>query len=181
MVDPANMDAGTGPGDGCLEKETRFGAYSFVLRNGSNLGEPVREGLGLTGEDLYIEVHVPDSVTGSATAVLGAFRDGVVELADFLIKKRLRPKCLIGVTHENVAKPARRFLNFQVFSGVPDEALDPEKANRIDEGYGKTKRAEDGIPRGPICLCYQSYESFMAFTEKLRSQHGRRSPGAGFA
>lgn len=142
-----------------------------MLRRASDLSEWVRRGLGLADSDSYIEVHVPDSVTGGPTAVLGAFKDGVVELADFLIEKRLSPKCLIGLTHQNVARPAERFLNFQVFAGIPDDAVDQEKANRVDRGYSLTKRAADGVPRGPLCLCYQTYESFMAFTAALRSQH----------
>jgi hypothetical protein len=128
----------------------------------------VRRGLGLSESDSYIEVHVPDSVTGGPTAVLGAFKDGVVELADFLIDKGLSPKCLIGLTHQNVARPAARFLNFQVFAGIPDEAVDQEKATRIDRGYSLTKRAADGVPRGPLCLCYQTFESFTVFTDALR-------------
>jgi len=122
----------------------------------------------MADSDSYLEVHVPDSVTGAPTAVLGAFKDGVVELADFLIEKGLTPRCLIGLTHQNVARPAQRFLNFQVFAGIPDEAVDQEKTRRIDRGYGLTRRAADGVPRGPLCLCYQSYEAFMDFTESLR-------------
>lgn len=179
MVDSEGVDGEAGRG--FLQEETRFGAYSFVLRSGDDLKKSLREGLGLADGDLYIEVHIPDSVTGSVRTVLGAFKDGVVELADFLIEKGLSPKCLIGITHQNVAKPAQRFLNFQILSGVPEGAVDQEKARRVDQGYSKTKRAEDGIPRGPLCICYQSYESFMAFTEKLRGQHGRRSLGQGFA
>lgn len=154
--------------DPALEAETRFGAYSVVLRCAGDLSEWVRRGLGLADSDSYIEVHVPDSVTGGPTAVLGAFKDGVVELADFLIDKGLSPKCLIGLTHQNVARPAERFLNFQVFAGIPDDAVDQEKTTRIDRGYGLTKRAAEGVPRGPLCLCYQTYESFMHFTESLR-------------
>jgi hypothetical protein len=149
--------------------ETRFGAYSVALRGAGGLSEWVRQALGMADGDSYLEVHVPDSVTGRPSAVLRAFKDGVVELADFLIQKRLSPKCLIGVTHRNVARPAQRFLNFQVFSGIPDEAVDQEKRKRIDQGYGLTKRAADGVPRGPLCLCYQSYEAFMDFTERLRA------------
>ena len=104
---------------------------------------------------------MPDSVEGVPRAVLGAFKEGAVELADFLINKRLKPRCLIGVTHQNVAMPARRFLNFRVMSGIPEEVVDREKARRIDQGYGKTKRARSGIPRGPLCFCYQSYEAFI--------------------
>jgi hypothetical protein len=154
--------------DNFLAGETRFGAYSVVFRGAGGLSEWVREALGMADGDSYLEVHVPDSVTGGPRAVLGAFKDGVVELADFLIEKRLNPKCLIGLTHQNVARPAQRFLNFQVFAGIPDEAVDQEKTRRIDHGYGLTKRAADGVPRGPLCLCYQSYEAFMDFTESLR-------------
>jgi hypothetical protein len=160
------------PPNNCLERETRFGAYSVVLRCASELSEWVRRGLGLAESDSYIEVHVPDSVTGGPTAVLGAFKDGVVELADFLIEKGLSPKCLVGLTHQNVARPAQRFLNFQVLIGIPDEAVNLEKTTRIDRGYSLTKRAADGVPRGPLCLCYQTYESFMDFTAALRSRHG---------
>ena len=154
--------------DDWLDGETRFGAYSVVLRAANGLSERVREALGLADGDSYLEVHVPDSVTGGPSAVLGAFRDGVVELADFLMEKGLSPKCLIGLTHQNVARPAQRFLNFQVFAGIPDEAVDQEKTRRIDRGYGLTRRSADGVPRGPLCLCYQSYEAFMDFTEGLR-------------
>lgn len=156
--------------DGELSGELRFGAYSVVLRRASHLRECVRRGFGLSDDDSYLEVHVPDSVTGGPSAVLGAFKDGVVELSDFLIEKGLSPRCLIGLTHQNVARPAQRFLNFQVFAGIPDEAVDREKTRRIDEGYCLTKRAADGVPRGPLCLCYQTYESFMEFTSRLRAR-----------
>ncbi len=154
-----------------LEGETRFGAYSVVMRRGDCLNERVRDGLGLSKGDLYLEVHVPDSVTGEPRAVLGAFKQGAVQLADFLNEQRLSPKCLIGVTHQNVARPAQRFLNFQVMSGLPDEAVNQDKAKRVDEGYGLTRRAAGGVPRGPLCLCYQSYEDFVDFTERLRSKY----------
>ncbi len=161
----------------CQVGEMRFGAYSVVLRGAGGLSQWVREALGMAEGDSYIEVHVPDSVTGGPRAVLGAFKDGVVELADFLIEKGLRPRCLIGLTHQNVARPAQRFLNFQVFTGIPDEAVDQEKTRRINRGYGLTKRAADGVPRGPLCLCYQSFESFMDFTATLRSRHAAPAGG----
>lgn len=161
--------------DNCLEEETKFGAYSVVLKSGRDLNESFRGGLGLIDEDVYLEVHVPDSVEGAPRAVLGAFKEGAVALADFLIEKRLSPRCLIGVTHQNVAAPARRFLNFHVISGIPEQAVDQEKAKRIDQGYSKTKRAQGGVPRGPLCLCYQSYEAFMSFTEGLRERRVAKS------
>jgi hypothetical protein len=132
------------------------------------LSNSLRQGLGLADGDLYLEVHVPDSVEGAPTDVLGAFKQGAVELADFLIDNHLTPRCLIGVTHQNVAMPARRFLNFRVMPGIPEGVVDRDKATRIDQGYGKTKRARNGIPRGPLCFCYQSYEAFLNFTETLR-------------
>jgi hypothetical protein len=168
---PVNAANGTERLDNCLREETKFGAYSVVLKSGRDLDESFRGGLGLTDDDMYLEVHVPDSVEGAPRAVLGAFKEGALEVADFLIEKRLSPRCLIGVTHQNVAAPARRFLNFQVLSGIPEHAVDQDKAKRIDQGYSKTKRAQGGVPRGPLCLCYQSYEAFMDFTDDLR---GRR-------
>jgi len=177
VADPASEDSETGHPDSRLERETRFGAYSVLLRSGNDLNESLRAGLGLTEGDLYLEVHVPDSVTGAPRTVLGAFKEGVVELADFLIRERLSPKFLLGVTHQNVARPAQRFLNFQVLSGVPEEAVGLEKTRRVDQGFRKTRRAEDGIPRGPLCLCYQSYEAFMAFTERLRGKRRRAAAG----
>ena len=167
------MDSEPGRQGGCLEKETRFGAYSVVLRSGSDLTESLRQGLGLSGRDSYLEVHVPDSVEGTPRGVLGAFKDGAVELADFLIEKRLSPRCLIGVTHQNVAMPARRFLNFQVWSGIPEDAVDQEKAKRVDRGFSETKRARSGNARGPLCLCYQSYEAFLRFATALRDRQAR--------
>ena len=97
----------------------------------------------------------------------------MVELADFLLANGLRPKCLIGITHENVARPAQRFLNFQVITGIPDETVTSDKTARVDEGYLKTKRASEGVPRGPLCLCYQSYDAFLAFTASLRLKSAR--------
>lgn len=151
-----------------LREETRFGAYSVLLKDGACLDEPLRHALGLSERDLYLEVHVPDAVEGAPKAVLGAFKQGAVDLADFLIRNDLTPTCLVGVTHQNVAMPARRFLNFRVMPGLPPEVVGQDKASRIDLGYGKTKRARSGIPRGPLCLCYQTYESFLRFTESLR-------------
>ena len=167
------MDSEPGRQGRCLEKETRFGAYSVVLRSGSALNESLREGLGLRGTDSYLEIHVPDSVEGAPGGVLGAFKDGAVELADFLLEKRLSPRCLIGVTHQNVAMPARRFLNFHVLSGIPEDAVDQEKARRVDRGFSETKRARGGVARGPLCLCYQSYEAFLRFAETLRGRQAR--------
>lgn len=126
---------------------------------------------------MYLEVHVPDSVEGLPRAVLRAFKQGAVELADFLVTNRLTPACLIGVTHQNVAMPARRFLNFHVLSGIPEDVVDPEKTDRIERGYRATKRARSGIGRGPLCFCYQSLESFLRFTEALRN----REKAAAFA
>jgi hypothetical protein len=167
------MDCETGHPHGCLQEETRFGAYSVLLKRSNGLNESLRAGLGLTDSDLYLEVHVPDSVEGVPRAVLGASKEGAVELADFLINKRLSPRCLLGVPHQNLAMPALRFLNFRVVSGIPEEVVDREKARRIDRGYGKTKRARGGIPRGPLCFCYQSYEAFLHFTETLRGKQRR--------
>jgi hypothetical protein len=153
---------------GCLREETRFGAYSVLLRDAYDMNRSLRRALGLTVRDVYLEVHVPDSIEGVPRAVLGAFKRGAVELADFLISNHLTPRYLIGVTHQNVAIPARRFLNFRVMPGIPEELVNRDKASRIDQGYRMTKRARSGIPRGPLCLCYQSYESFISFTETLR-------------
>ncbi|GAG30866.1 unnamed protein product, partial [marine sediment metagenome] len=75
--------------DNPLEEETRFGAYSVVLKSGNDLREVVRQVLNLKDGDLYLEVHVPDSVKGAPDAVLRSFREGAVKLADFLIQKRL--------------------------------------------------------------------------------------------
>jgi hypothetical protein len=120
--------------------------------------------------DAYLEVHVPESVEGTPRAVLGTFKQGAIELSDFLVANRLTPACLIGVTHQNVAMPARRFLNFTVLSGIPENAVNPEKTDRIERGYRATKRARSGVPRGPLCFCYQSLESFLRFTEALRKR-----------
>ena len=177
MVDRQRTEGEPGSRDDCLATETRFGSYSFVLKSANGLNEMLRRGLGLRSEDTYIEVHVPDFVRGGPSAVLTAFRDGMVELADFLNEKRLTPEWLIGVTHQNVARPAQRFLNFQVISGIPEEAVGHEKAQRIAEGYNKTKRQEGGAAQGPLYLCYQSYAAFMDFTERLRGgQQVRRAP-----
>jgi len=124
VVDRPKIEGEIGSRDDCLEKETRFGAYSVVLKSAKGLNELLRMGLGLRTEDLYLEVHVPDSVKGAPRAVLGTFKKDALELADFLSEKRLKPRWLIGVTHQNVARPAQRFLNFQVISGIPDEAVD---------------------------------------------------------
>ena len=156
--------------DDVLKTETRFGAYSVVLKSAKGLNELLRMGLGLKPEDQYLEVHVPDSVLGAPRSVLGAFRDGMVELADFLNEKRLTPRWLIGVTHQHVARPAQRFLNFQVISGIPEAAVGREKAQRVAEGFRKTKRREGGAAQGPLYLCYQSYASFMDFAEGLRGR-----------
>jgi hypothetical protein len=125
---------------------------------------------------MYLEVHVPDSVEGAPRAVLAAFKDGAVELADFLSEKQLEPRWLIGVTHQNVAGPAQRFLNFQVISGIPDEAVDRAKTQRIAEGYDKTKRRKGGAAQGALCLCYQSYAAFMDFAESLRGRRQAQRP-----
>jgi hypothetical protein len=148
--------------------EMRFGAYSISLKEASSLHERLRAALQLASEDLYLEVHVPDSVRGPPRDVLGAFKTGAVELADFLTETKLAPAWLLGVTHKNVARPAERFLNFQVITGIPEEAVDEEKRRRIAEGYSKTKRWNLGLARGPLCLCYQSYEAFMDFAAGLR-------------
>ena len=177
MVDRPKIEGEIGSRDDCLEKETRFGAYSVVLKSAKGLNELLRTGLGLRTEDLYLEVHVPDSVKGAPRAVLATFKKGALELADFLSEKRLKPRWLIGVTHQNVARPAQRFLNFQVISGIPDEAVDREKTQRIAEGYSKTKRREGEVAQGPLCLCYQSYAAFMDFAESLRArQQAQRGP-----
>jgi len=154
----------------CLREETRFGAYSVLLKDVGGLSKSLRDALGLADRDQYIEVHVPDSVEGVPRAVLGAFKQGAVDLADFLLSRGLTPRCLIGVTHQNVAMPASRFLNFRVMRGIPDEVVDRAKTTRIDQGYEKTKRARSGIPRGPLCFCYQSYDAFLRFTETLRQR-----------
>lgn len=177
MTDRPNVESEIGSLDHCLEEETRFGAYSVVLKAAKGLNGLLRSGLGLGTDDLYLEVHVPDSVEGSPRAVLGAFKDGALQLADFLNEKRLRPTWLIGVTHQNVARPAQRFLNFEVISGIPDEAVDQEKAQRIAEGFNKTKRRKSGAAQGALCLCYQSYGAFMSFADSLRSgQHAQGGP-----
>ncbi len=177
MVDRPEIEGAIGSRDDCLETETRFGAYSVVLKSAKGLNELLRTGLGLRTDDMYLEVHVPDSVTGAPRAVLATFKKGALDLADFLSEKRLKPKWLIGVTHQNVARPAQRFLNFQVISGIPDEAVGREKTQRIAEGYSKTNRREGVVAQGQLCLCYQSYAAFMDFAERLRGrQQAQRGP-----
>lgn len=174
-----NIESEIGRRDDCLKEETRFGAYSVVLKSAKGLNELLRKGLGLGAEDQYLEVHVPDSVEGGPKAVLGAFKDGAIELADFLTKHRLKPSWLIGVTHQNVAKPAERFLNFQVISGIPGDVVSREKTQRIADGYNKTRRKKGGAAQGALCLCYQSYAAFMDFAERLRGrQRAQQSAGS---
>jgi hypothetical protein len=179
VVDRPRNDREISGRDDRLETERRFGAYSVVIRSAKVLNELLRAGLGLSTEDVYLEVHVPESVTGAPRSVLGAFKTGIVELADFLSEKRLEPRWLIGVTHQNVARPAQRFLNFQVISGVPEEAVGSEKTRRIAQGYRQTKRSKGGSAEGPIYLCYQSYAAFMEFAESLRSRQKAQSGLAG--
>jgi len=165
--------------DDHLRRESRFGAYSVVLKSAKGLNELLRTGLGLKTKDLYLEVHVPDSVEGTPRAVLAAFRDGIVDLADFLNEKRLEPRWLIGITHQNVARPAERFLNFRVISGIPEETVGREKTRRIAEGYRKTKKRNGKAESGPLYLCYQSYAAFMEFAESLRGRHQAQRGRAG--
>ncbi len=177
VVDRQKIEDETAGRDDCLEEETRFGAYSVVLKSAKGLNELLRMGLGLRTEDLYLEVHVPDTIKGAPRAVLATFKKGAIELADVLSEKRLKPRWLIGVTHQNVARPAQRFLNFQVISGIPGDAVDREKAQRIADGYNKTKRQKGGAAQGALCLCYQSYAAFMDFAESLRGrQQAQRGP-----
>ena len=178
MVDRPKVEGEMGSRGDRLEKETRFGAYSVVLKSTKGLNESLRRGLGMGTDDLYLEVHVPDSVKGGPRAVLETFKTGALELADFLREKRIKPGWLIGVTHQNVARPAERFLNFQVISGIPSETVNREKTQRIAEGYRQTKRREGGAPQGPLCLCYQSYTAFMEFADRLR---GRQQAQRGLA
>lgn len=179
MVNETRVGGVTGRRVMPLEEETRFGAYSVVLRSAKGLNELLRAGLGLKTDDQYLEVHVPDAVKGAPTAVLEAFKNGAMELADFLKEKRLTPTWLIGVTHQSVARPAQRFLNFRVVAGIPEEAVGPEKSERIADGYSKTRRWEAGIGRGPLCLCYQSYAAFMDFAESLRRRQQSQPGPAG--
>ena len=170
MVDRHKTESQIKSRNDCLEEETRFGVYSVVMKSAKGLNELLRTGLGLGGEDMYLEVHVPEAVAGGPRAVLETFKMGALELADFLREKRLKPGWLIGVTHQNVARPAERFLNFQIISGIPAEAVNREKTQRIAEGYRQKKRREGGAEQGPICLCYQSYGAFMEFAEGLRGK-----------
>ncbi len=179
MVDRPKVKGEIGNRGGRLEKETRFGAYSVVLKSAKGLNELLRAGLGLGTEDMYLEVHVPDSVRGGPRAVLETFKRGALELADFLREKRLKPRWLIGITHQNVARPAERFLNFQVISGIPAEIVNREKTQRIAEGYRKTKRRKGGAAQGPLCLCYQSYSAFMEFADGLRCRKQTERGAAG--
>ena len=181
VVDRLKTEGQIGSRDDCLEEETRFGVYSVVMKSAKGLNELLRTGLGLGAEDTYLEVHVPDAVTGGPRAVIETFKTGALQLADFLREKRLKPGWLIGVTHQNVARPAERFLNFQVISGIPAEAVGREKTQRIAEGYRKTKRRKGGAAQGPLCLCYQSYAAFMEFAEGLRGKRRaqRAPPGTG--
>jgi len=177
VVDRQKIEDETEGRDDCLEEEARFGAYSVVMKRAKGLNDSLRTGLGMGVDDMYLEIHVPDSVKGGPKAVLETFKKGALDLADFLREKRLRPGWLIGVTHQNVARPAQRFLNFQVISGIPAEAVDREKNRRIAEGYRKTKRRKGGTAQGPLCLCYQSYAAFMDFAEILRRrQQANRGP-----
>jgi hypothetical protein len=57
-----------------LQTETSFGAYAVILRTGEQLPEPIREWLALKRNDIYLEVHVPNSVKGSPRRVLRSFR-----------------------------------------------------------------------------------------------------------
>jgi len=168
----------TPEGTGALEEETRFGAYSVVLKKAKGLNAVLRAGLGLKANDLYLEVHVPDPVRGTPGSILKAFKEGAMEMADFLSERHINPRWLIGITHENVARPAQRFLNFQVITGIPDDAVDREKSDRVAMGYSNTKRWEGGAPQGPLCLCYQSFAAFMDYAERLRR---KRSAGVGSA
>ena len=145
MVDRPKSEGEIGSRDDCLEKEARFGAYSVVLKSAKDLHELLRMGLGLRTEDLYLEVHVPDSVKGAPRAVLATFKEGALELADFLSEMRIKPGWLIGVTHQNVARPAQRFLNFQ---GFPTKPWTARKRKGSLRGTTRPKDGKAGSRRG---------------------------------
>jgi hypothetical protein len=154
VADRPKIEGEIGSRDDCLEKETRFGAYSVVLKSAKGLNELLRMGLGLRTDDLYLEVHVPDAVKGAPRAVLATFKKGALELADFLSEKRLRPRWLIGVTHQNMARPAQRFLNFQV---TPPSWISPRACgvgNRLNEGRPGPESALPPIHRG-VCSLWE--------------------------
>ena len=166
------MGRATGdPGDR-LREETRFGAYSVRLKDVNGLNKSLRHALGLTDSDMYLEVHVPDSVEGVPSAVLGAFKQGALQLADFPNQRTLDSKCLLGVTHQNVAMPARRFLNFRVMPGIPEDVVerpgllveesvsdDPHSRNMLRHHVQDRQCATDllgvrHLPRRHVRLCH---------------------------
>lgn len=147
---------------GVLEEERRFGVYGVLLKRASNLTDAARSRLGFSQDDSYLEIHVPDVVQSDGQKlVLGAFVDGFNKLATFLDKHGIWPKALVGFTHGGVAVWAGRYLNFDLTKDIPEQELDKETICRINEGFSKTERAARGKERGPIYLCFQTFESFM--------------------
>ncbi|OGD87458.1 hypothetical protein A3I53_03750 [Candidatus Curtissbacteria bacterium RIFCSPLOWO2_02_FULL_40_13b] len=156
MTDRDNGDCGI------HVQETRIGVYSVLTRKATDLTDAIRNRLGFSDQDTYLEIHVPDVIEDDGQRrILETFIEGFRNLAAFLEERGLRPRALVGVTHAGVAVWAGRYLNFDLTKGIKESELDDETLERINEGFAKTERAARGKERGPIYLCVQTFESFM--------------------
>lgn len=145
-------EKGSRPQIGVLEVEFPRAAF---------LPYAIRNCLGLGKDDRYLEIHVPNLIEASKPQqILRAFRNSFELLAEYMKREQIVVKCLLGITHERLAKAAK-FFGFDVIK-IDDIKFNSYMLGRINQGYVLTPNHKKGRPMGDVLVCYQQTEKFMA-------------------
>jgi len=107
--------------------------------------------------DSYIELHLPE-VELPKDRPLERVAESLASLAEYIGEKGLKPKYVMGITHERLARAASRQIGFQI--------IDPNMPQELREVIERTNdyAVQDGLkaePMGPLVLIYQEIDTFL--------------------
>ena len=141
--------------------EYPVGFFNVIHRVASYLPREIRYRLSLEPHHPILQLHMHNALeVQNDREILLQFRQGFPEVAKHTLSNNFRPESVFGLTYERLAKGAALF-GFRRFA-IDEAQLPPGEIEIINEGYSKTRDCAEGRPMGPINLCYQPFERFIA-------------------
>ena len=141
--------------------EYSVGFFNVIHRAASYLPREIRDRLFLEPHHPIFQLHMHNALeVQNDREILLQFRQGFPEVAKHAQSNNFRPESVFGLTYERLAKGAVLF-GFKRFA-IDETQLPPGEIEIINEGYSKTRDYAEGRPMGPINLCYQTFERFIA-------------------
>ena len=114
-----------------------------------------KTGFILNEGDFYIELHIPP--VRPDDRVIGQVESSLESLAGYLDEKVLRPKYIMGITYERIARVSEKWGFTVVNPDLPEEVSNTfERFSRMAVREGLKDQ-----PLGHLQLAYQDGKSFL--------------------